>query len=45
MLDHVMQLALSPFDEEWKGVPQEEVEKWCGDVPRQGRGMMCSCSS
>ena len=26
---------------EWR----EEEERWCGDVPRSGRGIMCSCSS
>ena len=44
MLERVMNMALNPFDEEWGGVKEEE-DRWCGDVPRLGRGMMCSCSS
>ena len=44
VLERVMNMALNPFDEEWGGVREEE-ERWCGDVPRLGRGMMCSCSS
>ena len=45
VLEEVMKLALDPFAEEWEGVEKERAERWCGDVPREGRGLMCSCSS
>jgi serine/tyrosine/threonine adenylyltransferase len=44
VLGRVMQMALEPFREEWGGDLGEE-ERFCGDVPREGRGLMCSCSS
>lgn len=42
VLNRVMRMALNPFEDSW-GV--EEEERWCGDVPRGGRAMQCSCSS
>lgn len=44
VLGRVMQMALNPFEEEW-GLNKEEEERFCGDVPRFKRAMMCSCSS
>ena len=44
ILARVMDMALSPFDEEW-GWDREEEERFCGDVPRYQRAMQCSCSS
>lgn len=44
ILGRVMQMALNPFEEEW-GLDKEEEERFCGDVPRFKRAMMCSCSS
>jgi serine/tyrosine/threonine adenylyltransferase len=44
ILGRVMKMALDPFAEEWGG-DREEEERFCGDVPREGRGLMCSCSS
>lgn len=44
VLDRVMNMALSPFDESWGG-DKEEEERFCGDVPRYQRAMQCSCSS
>ena len=44
ILNRVMTMALSPFNDEWEG-DREEQERFCGDVPRVGRGMQCSCSS
>ncbi|KAE8378738.1 hypothetical protein BDV26DRAFT_261121 [Aspergillus bertholletiae] len=44
ILGHVMQMALNPFKEDW-GWNKEEEERFCGDVPRYKRAMMCSCSS
>ena len=44
VLGRVMRMTLDPFEEQWGG-DREEEERWCGDVPRTGRGMMCSCSS
>ena len=45
VLEDVMEMALNPFAEEWEGIDEGRVETWCGDVPREGRGLMCSCSS
>ncbi|KAI9655200.1 MAG: hypothetical protein M1831_004910 [Alyxoria varia] len=54
VLARAMNMALRPFDEEWTGVEddqveggggREEQERWCGDVPRYKRAMQCSCSS
>ena len=44
IIKRVMAMAEHPFEEEWGG-DREEEERWCGDVPRQGRMMQCSCSS
>lgn len=44
VLKRVMRMAEAPFEDHWGGDAQEE-ERWCGDVPREGRGMQCSCSS
>ena len=44
VLGRVMRMAEDPFAESWGG-DREEEERWCGDVPREGRGMQCSCSS
>lgn len=44
VIDHVMDMALNPFKEEW-GWNREEEERFCGDVPRYQRAMQCSCSS
>ncbi|KAF5863111.1 hypothetical protein ETB97_010570 [Aspergillus alliaceus] len=44
ILSRVMQMALNPFQDEW-GWNKEEEERFCGDVPRYKRAMMCSCSS
>ncbi|KAJ5576322.1 hypothetical protein N7535_003248 [Penicillium sp. DV-2018c] len=44
ILDRIMQMALNPFNDEW-GLHKEEEERFCGDVPKYKRAMMCSCSS
>ena len=44
VLGRVMAMAEKPFADDWGGDRIEE-ERWCGDVPREGRGLMCSCSS
>ena len=44
VLNRVMNMALHPFEDSWGGDEAEE-ERFCGDVPRKGRGMQCSCSS
>lgn len=44
VLGRVMKMSLNPFEETWGG-DREEEERWVGDVPREGRGMQCSCSS
>ncbi|KAL4868202.1 hypothetical protein BDV12DRAFT_197424 [Aspergillus spectabilis] len=44
VLGRVMNMALNPFSEAW-GSNKEEEERFCGDVPRFQRAMMCSCSS
>ncbi|KAH1640765.1 hypothetical protein KXX16_003772 [Aspergillus fumigatus] len=44
ILDRVMQMALDPFRDSW-GLDKDEEERFCGDVPRYKRAMMCSCSS
>lgn len=43
-LELAMKMGEDPFRDEW-GVDRELEEKWCGDVPKYGRGIMCSCSS
>ena len=47
VIGRVMKMAESPFEERWggEGEGDKEEERWCGDVPRQGRMMQCSCSS
>lgn len=44
VLGRVMRMVEEPFKEGWDGDAEEE-ERWCGDVPRGRRAMMCSCSS
>lgn len=44
VLTRAMAMAEHPFEDEWGG-DRDEEERWCGDVPRQGRMMQCSCSS
>lgn len=44
ILGKVMRMSLDPFQKEW-GWDRDEEERLCGDVPREGRGLMCSCSS
>lgn len=44
VLGQIMKMALHPFEESWGGDSAEE-ERFCGDVPRFKRAMMCSCSS
>lgn len=44
VLGRAMDMALNPFQETW-GVDEEEEKRFCGDVPRYKRAMMCSCSS
>jgi serine/tyrosine/threonine adenylyltransferase len=44
VLARVLNMALHPFEESWGGDKDEEG-RFCGDVPREGRAMMCSCSS
>jgi len=44
ILGRVMQMSLNPFQEEW-GLRPEEEKRFCGDVPKYKRAMMCSCSS
>ncbi|GLI81938.1 hypothetical protein PoHVEF18_010335 [Penicillium ochrochloron] len=44
ILERVMQMSLNPFNEEW-GLNKAEEERFCGDVPKYKRAMMCSCSS
>ncbi|KAI9689312.1 MAG: hypothetical protein M1822_009962 [Bathelium mastoideum] len=44
ILKRVMDMTLSPFEDEW-GWNCEEEERFCGDVPKYNRAMQCSCSS
>ncbi|KAI9368071.1 hypothetical protein BJX61DRAFT_546879 [Aspergillus egyptiacus] len=44
ILGRVMNMALNPFSEKW-GQNKEEEDRFCGDVPRFQRALMCSCSS
>ncbi|CAG7956828.1 unnamed protein product, partial [Penicillium nalgiovense] len=44
ILDRTMQMSLNPFNDEW-GLDKQEEERFCGDVPKYKRAMMCSCSS
>ncbi|KAL8806899.1 MAG: hypothetical protein Q9182_001028 [Xanthomendoza sp. 2 TL-2023] len=45
VIAQAVEMALHPFEDEWKTGDREQEERWCGDVPRQNRQMMCSCSS
>ena len=49
VLARVMKMAERPFEDRWADEADRdaraEEERWCGDVPREGRGMQCSCSS
>ncbi|KAL8687639.1 MAG: hypothetical protein Q9218_006242 [Villophora microphyllina] len=45
VIKQVMEMALHPFEETWTTGDKEQEERWCGDVPRKNRQMMCSCSS
>jgi len=47
VIGRVMRMVGAPFEDGWGFGDQEggEAERWCGDVPRGGRGMQCSCSS
>ena len=48
VLGRVMAMAERPFEESWSEGSEEarkEEERFCGDVPREGRMMQCSCSS
>ncbi|KAH8593188.1 hypothetical protein B0O99DRAFT_516044 [Bisporella sp. PMI_857] len=44
ILDHVLDMALRPFEDSW-GWDEKEEERLCGDVPKTDRAMQCSCSS
>ncbi|KAF2461219.1 YdiU domain protein [Lineolata rhizophorae] len=44
VLDGVMKMTLSPFEDRW-GWSEGEEERFCGDVPKYDRAMQCSCSS
>ncbi|KAF2865624.1 hypothetical protein BDV95DRAFT_586190 [Massariosphaeria phaeospora] len=44
ILDKVMDMALSPFEESW-GWDEAEEERFCGDVPKHRGLLQCSCSS
>ncbi|KAL9608463.1 MAG: hypothetical protein Q9167_006714 [Letrouitia subvulpina] len=45
IIGKVMKMALNPFDDEWDPGDRAQEERFCGDVPRGNRQMMCSCSS
>jgi len=44
ILGRVMHMVLNPFQDSW-GWDEKEEERFCGDIPRFQRAMMCSCSS
>ncbi|CAG7945312.1 unnamed protein product [Penicillium salamii] len=44
ILDRIMAMSLDPFKDQW-GLNEEEEQRFCGDVPKYKRAMMCSCSS
>lgn len=44
ILNHVMDMALNPFEDDW-GWNKAEEERYCGDVPKLERAIQCSCSS
>ncbi|KAL8716072.1 MAG: hypothetical protein Q9225_006242 [Loekoesia sp. 1 TL-2023] len=45
IIHQVMKMALNPFNDEWETGDRQQEERFCGDMPRQNRQMMCSCSS
>ncbi|PQE24845.1 putative FMP40 Found in Mitochondrial Proteome protein [Rutstroemia sp. NJR-2017a BVV2] len=49
VLGRVMRMVADPFREGWAAEGdkegRKEEERWCGDVPRKGMGLQCSCSS
>ena len=45
VLGRIMHMAENPFADNWDSKHAAEEERWCGDVPRPERGLMCSCSS
>ncbi|KAI9840502.1 MAG: hypothetical protein M1837_001562 [Sclerophora amabilis] len=52
ILHRVLNMALHPFQDSWSSSDangdvkwKDEEERFCGDVPRLGRAMQCSCSS
>ncbi|KAK9236865.1 hypothetical protein V1525DRAFT_345090 [Lipomyces kononenkoae] len=49
VLDHVLHLALNPFEDEWTVDEESEryrdEKRFTGDVPVERQGIMCSCSS
>ena len=48
VLARISRMAESPFEEQWSEGDEDarkEEERWCGDVPKEGRAMQCSCSS
>ncbi|KAJ5405541.1 hypothetical protein N7465_006825 [Penicillium sp. CMV-2018d] len=44
ILGRIMHMSLNPFNDGWD-LHKEEEERFCGDVPKYKRAMMCSCSS
>ncbi len=44
ILSRAIKMSLEPFREE-RGADRAEEERFYGDVPREGRGLMYSCSS
>ncbi|KAK9495983.1 hypothetical protein V1508DRAFT_409011 [Lipomyces doorenjongii] len=50
VLDHVLHLALHPFEETWTSEEEsaeryKDEQRFSGDVPMEGQGITCSCSS
>ncbi|KAK9374885.1 uncharacterized protein V1513DRAFT_469296 [Lipomyces chichibuensis] len=50
VLDHVLHLALHPFEEKWTTEEEsaeryKDEQRFSGDVRMEGQGIMCSCSS
>lgn len=43
-LELATKMAENPFKDDWR-VNSELEKRWCGEVPKSGRGIMCSCSS
>ncbi|PYH41169.1 YdiU domain protein [Aspergillus saccharolyticus JOP 1030-1] len=44
ILGRILHMTTRPFEDEW-GFNREEEQRFCGDVPKIKRAMMCSCSS